>query len=128
MKVGFTGTQEGATLQQARKLWLLLRDADPLEFHHGDCIGADEVAHYIAKSLGIYVVGHPPTNDKKRAFCDCDEWREPLGYLDRNKEIVSEVDAMAACPKSTEEELRSGTWATVRYSRKSNRPVTMIYP
>lgn len=127
-KIGFTGTQEGVTIEQARALWAFLNRSDPEEFHHGDCIGADEVAHYIAKSLGIYVVGHPPTNPKKRAFCDCDEWRDPKPYLDRNHDIVNETVAMVATPKSREEELRSGTWATIRYARKLGTPIEVIYP
>lgn len=128
MKLGFTGTQQGATLNQARALWSLLRAKDPEEFHHGDCIGADELAHYIARSLGIYVIGHPPTNEKKRAFCDCDEWREAKPYLDRNHDIVNETHEMVAIPKGPNEELRSGTWATIRYAFKLGTPIAIIYP
>lgn len=128
MKIGFTGTQEGATIDQARILWSYLRFAHPSEFHHGDCNGADEVAHYIAKSLGIRIVGHPPTNPKKRAFCDCDEWREPKPYLERNHDIVNEALAMVGMPKGRDEELRSGTWATIRYARKLGTPIEIIYP
>lgn len=128
MKTGFTGTQEGMTIYQSRALWIFLRNADPDEFHHGDCIGADETAHYIAKSLGIYVVGHPPANPKKRAFTDCDEWREPKPYLERNHDIVDESDEIVACPKSRDEELRSGTWSTVRYAIRKGKLEGLIYP
>lgn len=128
MSIGFTGTQEGMTLKQARELWICLSRTSPNEFHHGDCVGADEVAHYIAKSLGIRCVGHPPTNSKKRAFTDCDEWREPLPYLDRNREIVDETEETVACPKSEIEELRSGTWSTVRYAIRQGKLLGIIVP
>lgn len=128
IRAGFTGTQQLITLNQARQIWTWLKQLDPEEFHHGDCIGADEAAHYIAKSLGIECIGHPPIISKKRAFTDCDQWRPAKPYLDRNHDIVNEVEEMAACPKTRTEELRSGTWATIRYARKQKVPLTMMYP
>lgn len=129
MKTGFTGTQEGMTINQARMLWIRIRDDE--EFHHGCCIGADEAAHFIAKSLGIRVVGHPPTNERKMSNASrdsCDEIRPALDYLDRNKEIVNETDRLEACPKSTFEEWRSGTWSTIRWGRKMRKQVQIIAP
>lgn len=128
MKIGFTGTREGMTIDQARKLWLFLSRNNPSEFHHGDCIGADEAAHYIAKSLGAYVIGHPPANPKKRAYCECDELRPEQPFLVRNKEIVNESEVMAACPKSDVNEHWSGTWQTIRYAAKLGTPTEIIYP
>jgi len=48
--------------------------------------------------------------------------------LTRNHDIVDCTELLIACPKSMKEELRSGTWATVRYARKLERPVIIIYP
>lgn len=56
-----------------------------------------------------------------------DEKREPLPYLARNCVIVDEADILLACPKGPEEQ-RSGTWATVRYARKQNKRIVIVYP
>lgn len=133
MNIGFTGTQVGMSESQKDKLAeILFRAADDhpgesLEFHHGDCVGADAQADSIARSAGFRVVVHPPTNDAKRAFRarPGDAVREPRPYLVRNVDIVDETGFLVAAPKSAEEELRSGTWATVRYAR-SIRRLTVI--
>jgi len=49
-------------------------------------------------------------------------------YLARNHFIVAYSEELVAAPKSNKEELRSGTWATIRYARKRKRMVTIIYP
>jgi len=54
--------------------------------------------------------------------------RNPKPYLERNHNIVDESELLIACPKSKEEELRSGTWATVRYARKKGVRIILIYP
>jgi hypothetical protein len=33
-----------------------------------------------------------------------------------------------ACPRGYTEELRSGTWATIRYARKTGVPYVIIFP
>ncbi len=35
---------------------------------------------------------------------------------------------LGACPRSAEEETRSGTWPTVRYARKQGKPVYLVLP
>lgn len=128
MRVGFTGTQQGMTEAQKRTVQNLLVDWRATELHHGDCIGADAQAHAIAKSLKLRVVLHPPTYMSKRAFCVADEERQPLPYLDRNGEIVLETERLIAAPKEYEEQLRSGTWATVRRARKQRRHHAIVLP
>jgi len=135
MKIGFTGTQIGMTPNQFGELARLIAIGvtdNPCEFHHGDCIGADAEAHSIADAFGCRIVIHPPTNTSKEAFCKVDsEWDTvlpPKPYLDRNHDIVDACDVLLAAPKSIEEELRSGTWATVRYARKKNIPVIILEP
>lgn len=127
--VGFTGTQLGMTENQKSELTEFLESYSGEKiFHHGDCIGADAQAHSIARDLGYRVIIHPPTNPVKRAFCTGDEVRVTRDYLDRNKLIVLESEFMLAAPKSLREELRSGTWSTVRYTRKLNRPHQLLTP
>jgi len=48
--------------------------------------------------------------------------------LERNRAIVDETDILLAAPLESEEQLRSGTWATVRYARKQHKTVLVIFP
>lgn len=128
MKIGFTGTQIGMTDEQKKRLKILLKQMKATSLSHGDCIGADEQAHKIAKSLGLEIYIHPPIDSSKRAFCkDYDVIYPPKDYLKRNKDIVNESDRIIAMPKG-KEELRSGTWATVRYAKKQCKSIIVIYP
>lgn len=118
IRVGFTGTQQGMTDEQKARVDLLLAELthDAVEFHHGDCVGADEEAHDIADNHSVDIVIHPPDNDSKRAFCTGGEVMEPKPYLERNRAIVDATSILIACPNGSER-MRSGTWATVRYAR-----------
>ena len=126
MIVGFTGTKQGMTVFQQDTLCRLLAKYRPVEFHHGDCIGADHQAHLIAKKLGIRIVVHPPDNPKARAYCDADLTMPEKSYLERNHNIVDCSDLIIAAPKSQREQLRSGTWATVRYTRKQQKDLVIL--
>lgn len=130
MKIGFTGTKQGMTNRQKRALRnLMQRFYRGCEFHHGDCVGADEQAHKIAdKHNDSWTVQHPPDNNKARAFTETNEKRKPFPYLQRNHHIVTASEILIAAPRTLEEELRSGTWATVRYARKKGRPVIILDP
>lgn len=128
MKIGFTGTQVGMTQQQTDEVHRLLRKFRAAEFHHGDCVGADQQAHGEAMVLGVRTVIHPPVIGAKRAYCPADETRPPKEYLLRNHDIVDETQVLIATPKEITEQLRSGTWATIRYAKKMNRRVYIVYP
>ena len=125
--IGFTGTEEGMTELQKVKLSNYLRQYSG-DFHHGDCVGADEEAHQIAMELGYKIVVHPPINSKKRAFCVEGNVLSRKEYLIRNRDIVYSSDVLVATPKEREEILRSGVWATVRFARKIGKKLVMIYP
>ena len=43
--------------------------------------------------------------------------------------IVADADVMLACPPNYEEIKRgSGTWATIKFARKSGKPLAIVYP
>lgn len=125
--ISFTGTQEGMSSRQKSTLRAVLKGAR--ELHHGDCIGADEEADQIARDMGVDVVIHPPSDSKKRAYCakPGDVVWEPRPYLERNHDIVDEGTEVIAAPRTDREELRSGTWATVRYGRRLGRKITILH-
>lgn len=132
MRWGMTGTREGVTPKQlGMGLWLLdALGAD--EWHHGDCVGADAAWHgFLRQNFPEVVIHvHPPKNDSYRAWksLDADIIYSPDDYISRNQHIVRITDVLIAFPKSTQEELRSGTWSTVRFARKLKKPHAIIYP
>lgn len=140
LELGFTGTQAGMSDRQKdllrRRLLIYGQiyratagNADRrLVLHHGDCIGADVDADAVAREAGWEVEIHPPDDDSKRAFCAQagDTVRQPLPYLERNHDIVDVTLRLIAAPRQAREEIRSGTWATVRYARRVGHPVTVL--
>lgn len=98
-----------------------------MAFHHGDCIGADIQAAVLAREIGYYIIGHPPSNPKLRGYFSSDREMPPLPYMDRNAKIVQSTEILFACTKG-EEEQRSGTWSTIRLSRAIHRARIIIYP
>ncbi len=131
MEVGFTGTQTGTGDDQLGSLIEIVEGLDFEKAHHGDCIGADEEFHVVLRTVAphVKITGHIPDDDSKRAFCDFDILRDPWPYLVRNHHIVDDADLMIACPNGiTEIKRGSGTWATIRYTRKQGVPLVIIWP
>lgn len=135
MKIGFTGTQIGMTDEQKQvfrsmMLSYIFNQGSPhkIEFHHGDCIGADDQAHEIVKELDCKIIIHPSNNEIKRAWNTGTYVNVPLPPLKRNRHIVNETQFIIATPKEDHEELRSGTWATIRYATSKHRVVWMVWP
>lgn len=130
---GFTGTQKGITTPQREALITTIINSGVTELHHGACIGADEAAHHAFLEIYPYgqVVVHPPSNTSKQSTNLGGgvyiTYRTPAPYLERNHNIVNETKLLIACPNGPEE-LRSGTWATVRYARKLNRLIYLVMP
>ena len=117
------------TREQKRRLVILLLRFNPVELHHGCCVGADDQANTIARdALGFKTVGHPPADNRLRSWCDCDELREAKDYVSRDHNIVDETDYLIATPKTDIEEIRSGTWLTIRYAIKQEKHVYLILP
>jgi hypothetical protein len=129
MILGFSGTRKGMTNRQKDSLRQMLVELQPEEFHHGDCIGADSQAHAIVRAnTKARIIIHPPNEDRYRAFCDGDKTRAAKEYISRNHDIVEECDMIVAAPEKWRDELRSGTWATVRYARAKNVTVAILEP
>lgn len=131
--VGFTGTRAGMTAAQKEEFTTAIRRMQRAGYFiiliHGDCIGADTDAHKIAVSLDCEIEIAPPNKAKYRAFNKgAFDVHPEKDYISRNHDIVNASTVVIATPSSTSEVLRSGTWATVRYARKTGKPIIIIYP
>lgn len=128
--LGFTGTQKGMNNSQKRRFRVIVQTFKPTEFRHGDCIGADKDAHDIVRIVApdCKIVIHPPTIDAKRAYCKGDTILPAKPYLNRNRDIVKASNIMVATPGEDTEQLRSGTWATIRAARSAKRRTTILLP
>ncbi len=101
----------------------------PREVHHGDCLGADDEFHDIVEEITkacIFV--HPPRNSSNRAWRLGSYVFKTQPYLVRNDAIIASADLMLAVPFGFEERLRSGTWATIRHTRKAKKPLIIVWP
>ena len=86
----------------------------------GCCIGVDEQVALIADDLGFDVNGVVPANRYKVSqaaieVCKQIIYMPPgISFMDRNDELIRMINKLAGFPKTETEELRSGTWATIR--------------
>lgn len=122
----FTGTRNGMTFEQMRTVRYILSECyDVSVMHNGSARGADKDAYDIADELGIRVIAHPANNvkAKDRVILSHAEYREAKPALIRNKVMVDEGDFVIATPGEYEEQLRSGTWATIRYAIKEEERI-----
>ena len=129
-KIGFTGTRKGFSNEQTCSFKILINKYLFQEFHHGDCVGADKQAHDIIKDLypNVKIICHPPIDERLRAFCICDEYKVPKAHLKRNRAIVNHTDLLIAISDTVKEQLRSGTWATIRFAREKQKEIKIILP
>jgi hypothetical protein len=133
MKIGFSGTRKGLSHKQTMEFIRLLIERRPDEFHHGDCVGADQEAHDIVRAMlpGCVIVKHPPLKTYHVAHCKVDAERVPKAYLARNHDIVDETDILVACPFEKQEPANKkggGTWSTIRYAKKKMKELTILLP
>ena len=132
MNIGFTGSRSPMTVEQQKVLTKILETYAAKNYNwflHGDCVGSDSMAHQIAKFLGYKIKVYPPINDKARAYCKADELMPEEEYITRNHLIVNDSNVMIATPDSMVPKLRSGTWATIRYSQaQPGLLLRVIYP
>jgi len=127
-----TGTRDGMSSAQQLGLKEILHGCYPenATLHHGGCRGADTEAHTTVACLATRIIR--PGDWQRHAYWakrgDYHELLEPRPYLDRNKDIVRACDMLIAAPRTLTEELRSGTWATIRYARKQGVAVIILDP
>ena len=128
MILGFTGTQVGMTAVQyaERREGVAVLEAAP------SCITAiasvqTRTCIVWQQSWGFDGLTSPTENVAKRAWCTGDAVTEAKPYLARNRDIVDVTTALLATPQGPEE-LRSGTWSTVRYARRQTKPLVIVWP
>lgn len=134
--IGFTGTSNGMTNAQMTSVKRLVDTYvhwGATVARHGVCIGADEEFHQICRQVGhLYIIGHPGITSKgliyKRSKVECDEMLEAKFFLDRNDDIVVQSTILIATPKEVIEQMRSGTWSTVRRARDHQVPYAIVFP
>lgn len=132
--IGFTGTRWGMTPAQRAALALEVDRALDLDApwlaRHGMCVGSDEEFHNIVRPLPNGVIhGHPSNLSGMTArITDCDVLHEPKRPLARNVHIVAASTVMLAAPAEMTEQLRGGTWATIRMARRARKPLAIVWP
>jgi hypothetical protein len=137
--LGFTGSRTGMNDFQkdafCSRIEKHLEKYDTIEFHHGDCTGADAEAHELIRGFiltikaPIKIIIHPGDLNKHRAFStDFDTLLEAKDPLIRNRDIVRASRELIAVPNTKLEQRRSGTWATIRFARNTSVKTYLIYP
>jgi hypothetical protein len=104
--------------------------------HHGCCTGIDELAHAVGrKTDGCQIFGYPGTDARGKSpyrMRDREGFAKifpPAVYSERNRAIVAASTFLIGAPLYPEDDprsLRSGTWQTIRYARKTRKPVITI--
>jgi hypothetical protein len=131
--VGVTGTRRGLSELQHEKahgiLYHMSRALGYRFLHHGDCVGADLELDKMAKLMSLKTICHPPVNNRYRANTVGHALVMPCRpYLERNHDIVAEVEVMLAFPGEQQEVLRSGTWATIRWAASKAVTCMIVFP
>jgi hypothetical protein len=133
--IGFTGTRNGMTPEQRREVASEISDVTS-ELHylpvvlHGDCVGADADFDAIAAGLGCERWSRPCTAPPElRANTGAKQIAEPERPMARNRAIVAQADMMIACPPNFERiKTGSGTWATIGFTEKADKPLVIVFP
>jgi hypothetical protein len=133
MNLGITATQTpGPDAERLIREHLAQYDPAFTVVIQGCCIGVDTIVAMIARDMGFEVGGIVPANTYKvdqRALQAC-HWLHHMNpgtsFMQRNDEIILRADKLAAFPKTATEQLRSGTWATIRRGWKKRIPVYII--
>lgn len=134
--IGFTGAREGMKKSSKALIKDFIIKGNYIEFHHGDCVGADEQFHLLVDSLNIkdaVIHIHPPiTSRGYKANCASKLNRTKIllhdekSFLHRNRDIVNSSDLIIATPKSLSMKHLGGTWWTVNYALEKHKEIMIL--
>jgi hypothetical protein len=131
--IGITGTRRGMNDNQRASFTARISQADLKSFHQGCCVGVDFESCQIVRQIhrdSVRIFGHLPEN--KELLMDplsvCDFLYPPVSYYKRDRNIVRRVSVLYVIPLSFVPEPRSGTWYTMNFARKLNKPVVIFWP
>jgi hypothetical protein len=131
----FTGTVQGMTLEQYRKVVEFFLENEVKNAHHGGCIGADAQLHSLVLTFCPDTRLHIHRGDTPDKYAPSwilqlrngdKEWMT-VPNLKRNHRMVDLSSWVLATPAGNER-LRSGTWSTLRYAEKVMRSQTIVWP
>lgn len=146
MRYAITGTHRSLTGDESEYVYQIIKALhDPTEITTGAARGVDTVAFYASvhawpdkvKPYKRIVVPAAPHNSiligsPKAARADgaIIEYAEEgksnrQSYMLRNERMIDHADMLVAFPNTGREELRSGTWATIRRARLAGIPVVL---
>lgn len=134
VQIGFTGNRNGLRPDQEQQIKLILDKYDNMIVSHGDCVGSDTEFHNLCVNYknahldkNIIIRIFPPNITTLRAFNNADILMEEKPYLERNLDIIKHSSILIACQiDKNKEELRSGTWSTVRQARKYKLDIYLL--
>ena len=114
------------------RLLLMTLDPEESELVIGCCVGIDQMVGEEGKKFGFKIYGVVPA-DRLRVdplfanYCTSFEFMpDGTDYMDRNSRLIEISYDLHAFPMTAEEEVRSGTWSTVRRARRKGMIVTII--
>jgi hypothetical protein len=85
----------------------------------------EHIKNHPDKTLSIHI--YPPSDPKLRAFNKADILMPEKPYLIRNVDIVTDSEILIGCPiDKTKEDMRSGTWYTIRHAKKIGMQVVIF--
>lgn len=131
--LGFSGTSALTAVSEERRDALnqrlqALRQEGYEILHHGDCAGADELAHRLALDAGFQVVIHPSVKTRERAWCKgALSERLPLGPPARNAGIVMESDLVLVMPRDAgRREVLTNCWSVMHHANDLGVPAEIV--
>jgi len=129
---GFSGTRAGMSHTQYEIIRVCLSIGKPAIVRHGGAHGSDTEFHALwREECPLRFADIWPADQARVKLFDGQDHvamnsvRPPLT---RNEEIVKRSTFLIAAPHSQKEELRSGTWTTVRMARRIHVPVLIVWP